>query len=304
MERTIFLGFNALGDTLCSTPTIRAYRKAHPRAHITYITQHATYTRVLDNNPDIDIILYSELMAMHGLSKFSIDWLYTLPLDFSVPSMLYTFDITQVCTTQEVFHSHIAKGFSSLLKIPISSVRPIIRLTPEEEKAARSLIKGPYAILSRHSNSNPARKDGNGNVKDWPEERWKKVCEYMRSRGIKKIISVGSEFDPQTRVEHWTNFYGLPIRLVAALMKHASCVITLENGLGHLAHAVDAPMVMIYSDIVPLGWANPAEATNCEVLYGDPHQLLPDDVIAAVDNILTRSSHLQPNSDYHANMLL
>ena len=47
-------------------------------------------------------------------------------------------------------------------------------------------------------------------------------------------------------------------------------VITLENGLGHLSHAVDAPMVMIYSNIVPLGWANPVEARRCAVLYGDP----------------------------------
>ena len=60
-------------------------------------------------------------------------------------------------------------------------------------------------------------------------------------------------------------------------------MITLENGIGHLAHAVDAPMVMIYSNIVPLGWANPVEASRCEVLYDDPRQITVDEVIAAAD---------------------
>jgi ADP-heptose:LPS heptosyltransferase len=304
VDRTIFLGFNALGDTLCSTPTVRAYRQQHPEAHITYVTQHASYTRVLDNNPDIDLILYSEFMAMNGLSKFSIDWLYTLPLDFTVPAMLYIFDITQVCTTHEAFQSHISSGFSRLLKIPISSIKPVIKLTTAEEKTAKSLIQEPYAVISKHSNSNPARKDGQGNAKDWPEDRWQKLCRYLQSRGIKKIISVGSEFDPQTRVAEWTNYYGLPIRLVAGLLKHASCVVTLENGLGHLAHAVDAPIVMIYSDIVPLGWANPSEATNREVLYGDPHQTSLEDVVFSVDKVLARALHSQYNPNHHANMLL
>ena len=63
-------------------------------------------------------------------------------------------------------------------------------------------------------------------------------------------------------------------------------VVTLENGLGHLSHAVDAPMVMIYSNIVPLGWANPVEARRCEVLYGDPRQVTVDEVIAASDRVM------------------
>ena len=55
----IFVGFNALGDTLCTTPVIRAYRRRYPRARISYIVQGAPYTRVLDANPDIDLVLYS-----------------------------------------------------------------------------------------------------------------------------------------------------------------------------------------------------------------------------------------------------
>lgn len=292
MERAVFLGFNALGDTLCTTPTIRAFRREHPDAHITYVAQSASFTRVLDHNPDIDYVHYSEFMYLNGLTKFTEDWLYSLPLDFSEPATLYKFDMNQMCTTEEVFHEHIATGFSKLLKIPIQSIRPRIHLTEEEREFAASLVQAPYAVLSMHSNSNPKRESGEGGKKDWPRERWEETCKRLREAGIEDIVAVGSEFDTRERNVHWRNLYGLPIRIVGALMERAACVLTLENGIGHLAHAVDANMVMLYSDIVPLGWANPAEATNCEVLYGSPLDASVDQVGEALDNVLSRSGAL------------
>lgn len=285
-ERAIFLGFNALGDTLCSTATIRAYREANPEAHIAYVVQSATYTRVLDHNPHIDFVLYNEHMAMRGLQDFSKEWLYTLPLDFSVPATLYTFDMNQVCTTHEAFQEHIAVGLSKLVKIPIESIRPEVRITPEERALAASFVRRPYAVFSMHSNANPLRENSEVRAKDWPLDRWEKLSAHLRSHGIEDVIAIGAEGDVRTAGVPWRNLYGLPIKLVAALLQDAACVITLENGIGHLCHGVDARMVMIYSNLVPIGWANPAEATNCRVLYNDPQLTTVDEVTAAVDAVL------------------
>ena len=110
-------------------------------------------------------------------------------------------------------------------------------------------------------------------MKDWPLDRVRgHLCPFARPRHRRhrcRRVGVRREArDPQ-----WRCLHGLPIKVVAALLRDANVVITLENGLGHLSHGVDAPMVMIYSDIVPLGWANPVEARRCEVLYGDPRQV-------------------------------
>ena len=86
------------------------------------------------------------------------------------------------------------------------------------------------------------------------------------ARGIEDIVAIGSEFDDRRPSPWWRNLHGLPIKVVAALLHDATLVVTLENGIGHLAHGVDAPIVMIYSNIVPLGWANPVEANRCQVL--------------------------------------
>jgi ADP-heptose:LPS heptosyltransferase len=290
-QRAIFVGFNALGDTLCTTPTIRAYRRMHPNAHITYIVQSAAFTRVLDGNPDIDVLLYSEFLSRYGMSRFSLEWVYQQPLDFTRAATLYHFDMNQVCTTKEAFEEHIAKGLSNLLQIPIEGVRPVVHVSAEERAVAATLAKRPYAVFSMHSNANPPWANGGGRVKDWPLERFEALCLHLRQEGIEDVIAVGSEFDERRLNPHWRNLYGLPIKVVAALLQDAALVVTLENGIGHLAHGVDAPTVMIYSNIVPLGWANPVGANQCKVLYDDPRRITVDAVIAAAETVMRRSPH-------------
>lgn len=296
--RAIFVGFNALGDTLCTTATVRAYRRLHPGAHISYITQSAPFTRVLDANPDIDLLLYSEHLSRHGLTRFSQEWLYRQPLDFSEPATMYLFDMNQVCRTKEAFEEHIAIGLSKLVQIPIDTVRPVVHVTNDERVAAGKIASGRYAVLSMHSNSNPQRTDGQGRVKDWPTERFEAVCRHLRSHGIDDIVAVGSEFDERRSSPMWRDLYGLPIKIVAALLQDASLVLTLENGIGHLAHAVDAPTVMIYSNVVPIGWAYPAEATCCEVLYDDPSRILATAVIAAAQRVVQRAERGRPGRTF------
>jgi ADP-heptose:LPS heptosyltransferase len=292
--RAIFVGFNALGDTLCTTPAVRAYRRLHPDAHISYIAQSAPFTRVLDANPDIDLLLYSEHLSRYGLTRFSMEWLYQQPLDFSEPATMYLFDMNQVCTTKEAFEEHIAIGLSKLVQIPIDSRRPVVHVTNDERITAGKIASGRYAVVSMHSNSNPKRTDGQGRVKDWPAERFEAVCRHLRSRGIDDIVAVGSEFDERRSSPMWRDLYGLPIKIVAALLQDASLVVTLENGLGHLAHAVDAPAVMIYSNVVPIGWAYPVEASCCEVLYDDPSRIPAAAVIAAAQRVMQRADRRRP----------
>jgi hypothetical protein len=50
MKKAFFIGCNALGDTLCTTPALRAFRKANPDIFVSYVVQNATYCRALDGN--------------------------------------------------------------------------------------------------------------------------------------------------------------------------------------------------------------------------------------------------------------
>ena len=290
MKKAVFMGFNALGDTLCTTPVIRAFKEANPDTFVIYLVQNAPFCRVLDDNPYIDLVLYNEMLYIHGLTNFSDEWLATLPLDLKEAANLYRFDIRLVCTSKEKFEEHISVGFSKLLNIPISSTRPVVSVSAREQRVAQSFVPKPYVIFSMHSLSNPAREDGQGLVKDWPYENWLCLAKQIQSWGDFDVIAIGSEKDPQHVSPLMRNLYGLPIKIVAALLQNAACVVTLENGLAHLAAAVDAPTVQIYSNIVPLGWANASEASRRRVFYGDPLKLSCQEVVTAVKEMVCERS--------------
>jgi ADP-heptose:LPS heptosyltransferase len=82
MKKAFFIGCNALGDTLCTTPAVRAFRKANPGTFIAYIVQSAPYCRVLDNNPDIDMVIYNEHLWLHGMEGFTHAMVSLPALDF------------------------------------------------------------------------------------------------------------------------------------------------------------------------------------------------------------------------------
>jgi ADP-heptose:LPS heptosyltransferase len=291
VNKAVFLGVNALGDTLCTTPVIRAFRRANPGTAIVYLTQAAPFTRILDGNPDIDLLIYSERLYFNGIPDNTAAWISLLPLDLRGGSnLLYRLDLKIACTTMEAFQEHISKSFARLFKVQTDTTRPIVVLSDLERRAASLYAHRPFIIFSSHSVSNPDRPDGQGKRKDWPHERWQELAHRIRELGDFDIYQVGSERDEAPALDGVTRLYGLPIKVVAALLERADCVVTVENGIGHLCHAVDAASVVIYSDLMPLAWANPAESTLARVLYGDPHALTCDAVIAAIQQVLAARS--------------
>jgi ADP-heptose:LPS heptosyltransferase len=284
VRKAIFVGYNALGDTLCTTPVVRAFRQANPGVCIVYVVHNAAYCRVLDANPSIDLVLYNDALGQHGLSQCTVEWARTLPLELRERTWLYRFDIQQVAQREGAFNEHISLGFSKLLNIPIDSVKPDLFLTEADRRVADLFDRGRAVMFSMHSRANPPRPDGRGGAKDWPLERWSALAELVYAWGY-DVIAVGAEQDLRPAIPHVRHLYGLPIRVVAALIERSACLVTLENGIAHMAAALDAPMVELYSNIVPLAWANPVASTRAHVLYGDVHDVSVERVGARVADV-------------------
>ena len=293
MPRAVFLRLNALGDPLCSTPALRAFRQENPGVSITVVTQAAPFTRVLDGNPDIDLLIYSERMYLNGIPEQRNQWIATLPIALRDAATLYMMDLRAVVTNADIFQQHISKAFARIVGVETESVRPVVVLDELERRAARLLTPKPYTVLSWHSVSNPEREDGPGKKKDWPVERWRELAQRIGEEPDLDVYTIGSERDPFPTVPGVQPLHGLPIKVVAALLENAACVVTVENGIGHLSAAVDAPLVVIYSNLMPLPWANPAEATACEVIYKDPRQTTVNEVLEAMDRVLAKRGTVQ-----------
>jgi ADP-heptose:LPS heptosyltransferase len=281
-RKVYFLGANRLGDFLCTTAVIRGFRTQNPDAHITYIVHDAPYTRLLESNPDIDCIVYDKNLKVDASLR---DY---LPEGLEADSPLYCFDIHRVCdSSYNVFRDHITRGFAKDLQIRLESVRPVITLAEEDYADARHFTKKPYIVLAMHTGSTVIASDLRLVLKDWIVEYWLRLAQQIPSLGDFDIIAIGSNADVPIRSRFFRNLYGLPIKTIAAICEKAACVISVENGISHLCHAVDAPMVLLYSRYVSFPWAYPREAGNCHVIYKDPVLISPEEVYAALKSILS-----------------
>lgn len=284
-RKAYFLGAHRLGDFLCTTAVIHAFRVQNPDAHITYIVHDDPYTRILEGNPDIDRIVYSKDLTVDTPTPPH------LPVDLETDSEVYRFDIHRVCNSQyNVFHDHIARGFANDLHIPLDSVRPIVTLSAEDYAAARSLTPKPYIVLAMHTGSTVIASDLRLVLKDWILEHWLRLAQLIPTLGDFDIIAIGSASDTPIQSRFFRNLYGLPIKVLAATLQTAAGVISVESGISHLCHAVDAPLVLLYSRYVSFPWAYPREAGNCHVIYKDPAFITPAEVFAALKAILTPKS--------------
>ena len=285
MHKAIFLSLNALGDTLCTTPALHAFRRQNRDTMIIFVSQAAPFCRILDGNPDIDLLLYNEQMYFNGIPEDTTGFLRTLPIDLTEGGTLYRLDLKIACKTNDSFRSHISYRFAELIQVEIDSPRPRIYLDEQQRRAAAMLAPRPYVVFSMTSVSNPERDDKRGRKKDWPLERWSELARRIQSDAGLDVVVTGSERDSRVHIPAARLLYGLPIRNVAALLEGAACVVTLESGISHLASAAGARTVVIYSNMMPPEWASPADASSFRILYGDPFDTSVDQVFEAVQSL-------------------
>ncbi len=287
MRQIVFVSANLLGDCLCTTPTVRAFRRKHPDAFITYIAQNEEHCRILEGNPDIDRVFFSDELAGSGLEIVDDSFLRSLGIDFNEPPQVYLFDVHALHRSRpDVFQDHICRGFARMAGVAVDSVRPVVSISAAERLAARALMRGRTIVLGMHTTSPVVGRDRESAMKDWLYERWLDLARQLQTLGF-DVIAVGGPKDMAITSRYFRNLYGLPIKTIAALLAEAACVITVESGLSHLCHAVDAPSVLIFSRDVPLVWTRPEEATRCRVIYDDLRLITCERVMAAVQLVLS-----------------
>jgi ADP-heptose:LPS heptosyltransferase len=287
--RAVFIGYNAVGDTLCSTAVLRRFRETHPSTLVTYVVQDVEYCRLLEACPEVDTVIYSQVMYIHGLKEFSMEWLMSLAIDHIHDTPLHHFDMSRLGALPNLMEVHIAEGLGQTLGFPITDTRPSIVLSEQDHRRTRPFVQRPYVVFSMHSVTNPPRQDGReGGVKSWPWENWAELARRIRARYGFDVIALGSERDMKPWIKEIRPLYGLPIRTVAALIQGAQSMIGLENGLAHLAAGLDASLVHLYSTLVPLSWAQHKGLSNYEFVYADPCEVSVDDIMDMLETVIER----------------
>lgn len=274
-----------LGNVVLLTPVVRAIRRRHPGARITFLS-FSSNAEALGRIPEIDEVLcldltgwlrllVSTVRSVWRLRRLSPDllldfeqfcYLSSLLTFFSSPGRSVGFSVEGSrrggLYTHPVLYRedrHMAAIFARLAELasvdpwPLS-LRPFF-LLPEEERLAREAIgdhDGPVVGIHPGSGDNfPGRR--------WPEGSFAELADRLVSRHGCRVYFTGSpgEKDLVATVrglmkESSLDFSGsTSLGMLAALQKSSTLFVSSDTGPMHLAAAMGSPVLALFGPNTP-----------------------------------------------------
>jgi len=284
MKKTIILKPGGLGDIICSTPSIRAYKKSFPQDRLIYFAGK-TSCKVLEHNPyidqlecfnDIDIFqghIGKKLIVARELSmqmkKHNPDRIIVLQRDWrwnalarKTCSKVYGFkrDMKGFFTNFSTYNpdKHEVEQYLDVFGL-IKGFRPNgynseIFLTDNEINSASELIpEGKIIALAAGGGKNAKMATYQ---KRWPYFR--ELSKMILDQTDYKIAYIGTEDDRRSSMPPYDkngrvlDFYGrTSIREAAAILKHCDMLVSSDNGIMHMGNAVNIPVIGIFGPTDP-----------------------------------------------------
>lgn len=248
-----------LGDTICSTPTIRKLKSLFP---LNGIDVYTYYPELFQHNPNVDSVFlfdeglelggqYTELRK-NGYARYIITFFSSIhqpAIDY------YSNTIVDVC-------SMIALGqklpeYETWLEAPYSR----LELDNLREKTGGKAFDPARTVIIHPSITWPTR--------TWPKENWQKLTDMLIAHGY-QVVAVGSgtpvierrkeieKLDIQSCPKGAIDLIDklTPLETVC-LLDQCKCVITMDSGLLHLALSTDANITSMFTIAHPdyrLAW--------------------------------------------------
>lgn len=325
-----------IGDLVLSTPVFEALRKKFPNARIYALVLPATRD-IVAGNPFIDEVLIYDKRGKHksmlssfffaqSLRRLNIDcaihlhptnrvhllsWTAGIPIRIGYDaktSYLLTHRIPSRKHEGGRHESEYNFDLLKLLDIPQPEIiQPLFTVDDVSEKQLAGILEkhglgqGEYIVLSPSASCRS---------KIWPAASFATLADRLWKKTGKHIVLVGSEGDRDiiSRVADamqspMINLAGaLSLKLLAALFKKATLLISNDSGPAHVAAALDIPVVSLFgrndSGLAPSRWRPLGKksrylhkqvgcvrclAHDCEKEYACLRSITPDEVYALIE---------------------
>lgn len=287
VQRILLLALMPIGDTLFTTPTLRALRERYPEAHITALV-HASNAAIMRFVPSVDRVV---------VLPTGVDWRGSWPLLRTLRRLrARRFDVAIDFTSPAYKWISMACGIPRRTYMKFD---PLWWLLPGDHRAwrathaaehyyncARELDLPPWddvshtaelalpdveriaarAFLHRHSlaTGQPvvAVHAGGawlGGMKRWPADRFVALADRLHERWNAHVVLLGSrdeaaldvEIAAAMRVQPLVTAGALPLIRSVALIEACDLFIGNDSGLLHAAAAVGTPYVGIFGPTSP-----------------------------------------------------
>lgn len=272
MPRALFTSKNLIGDGLYIQPALEKWVEQHQGWEIDLLTNddHITdmYTRM--GIPNLRIVFDR----------------YYKEYDFE-----FNFDVSEAFKISDQYKAHISIAYGMMLGVEVLPNTKVKYIPSDLDDHEKGLI-----MFSCFSNSCASRKGEPPNkMISW--SHWLPIltiCRQMSNNG--RVIMLGGPGEKAALPMDDSEYYlGIPLDRVARMMRDSKLVITIDNGMGHLAATQGAPTVLFYPKILGTHYIVPSGNSKLRMIQMDPNQL---EVYQAVDfvRLSMRSLFLE---EYH-----
>ncbi len=258
----VFKSHNLLGDGLNIYPALNAWHKLHPNEDI-----------YMDVIPDYTQDIYTKM---------------GLPVTIGKPDGRiwdFDFDVGKAFTLGHQLQLHITHAYANMLNVHIGEQADPnsykLRYEPVEEPHEKDLV-----LVSMFSRSCSSR-DGHAPNKMIPESKMAYVIDYLRST-VGEIGILGAEGDRATSLEISEDEYytGLPLNKVALMLRDCRMLLTIDNGLSHLAATQQTLSVLLYPACLSPTWILPFGNLNCGAIQIDPALVTVPALLSGIDRLV------------------
>ena len=251
-----------IGDLVCATPVFRAIKEKYPDSHLAVLVA-GRIEPLLKNNPRVDeIIVYRHFDLWGTIRKIrrgNFDWSFSLS-GTAMSSVMAFWGLiphrakitrrprpfSEVLTDwlahyqlRYEHHTYLPRRYLDLLKfIGIENpqeIKEVFVSKGGERKAEEFLRKnnlGTSDFLVGISTT------AGNKIKEWGEDKFRRLAEELVRRYNAKIIYVGSA--------------GFSLEELPSLIKRLKLFIAVDTGPIYMAHALEVPLIDIIGPVDPL----------------------------------------------------
>jgi ADP-heptose:LPS heptosyltransferase len=224
--------YGGIGDSLLTTPAIRALKKRRPDCKIHVYCMAKSHKEVLANNIYIDGLHLIGTATKHVYRLLA--WLNLMKIE-----RVDTGNLAIAVFLQR----HATEIMGEMLRVNIDDPRPDYFLTKEEEKEAKRVVAMYHNPVAIHVT---ARCSPN---KHWLTENWERL---VQNNPNCSFLQLGSADDEPIRGA--IDMRGTTVRQAFNIISEAKAFIGVDSVFAHAAAAVKTPAVTLFGASSPAVW--------------------------------------------------